>query len=62
MDKPERIFLRVSEVGDLLGCSRSKAYEMVAQGLLPSIRISGLLRVPRIAIEKLAADAIESSR
>jgi excisionase family DNA binding protein len=57
----ERIFYRVSEIGDLLGCSKTKAYELVASGAIPSLRIGGLLRVPASALERLAKDAMRTS-
>jgi len=47
----ERIFYRVSEISDLIGCSKSKAYELVHSGAIPSTRIGSLLRVPRSALE-----------
>ncbi len=47
----ERIFYRVSEIADLIGCSKSKAYDIVASGAIASTRIGTLLRVPRSALE-----------
>jgi len=47
----ERIFYRVSEISELIGCSKSKAYELVHSGAIPSILIGSLLRVPRSALE-----------
>jgi excisionase family DNA binding protein len=54
----ERLFYRVSEVGDLLGCSKTKAYELVASGAILSVRIGTLLRVPRAAFEKFSGESI----
>ena len=54
----ERLFYRVSEIGDLLGCSKSKAYELVASGAIPSLRIGGLLRVHRDVFGELAGEAL----
>jgi excisionase family DNA binding protein len=47
----ERIFYRISEIGDLIGCSKTKAYELVASGAIPSVYIGSLRRVPRSALE-----------
>jgi excisionase family DNA binding protein len=55
----ERIFYRVSEVADLIGCSKSKAYELVASGAIASTRIGTLLRVPRSALEVFSNTASE---
>jgi len=57
----EPIVLRVAEVAPLLGVSRSKAYELVARGEIPSVRIGGSVRVPlaelRTSIAKRVADS-----
>ncbi len=46
----DRLLLRPVEVAETLGIGRSKAYELIASGDVPSIRIGGSLRVP---VEKL---------
>ena len=50
MDKDSRLLLRPQEAGDALGVSRSKAYELIARGEIPSIRIGGSVRVPLEAL------------
>jgi excisionase family DNA binding protein len=57
----ERLFYRVSEVGDLLSCSKSTAYALVARGAIPSVRIGGLLRVHRDVFGELAREALNSA-
>lgn len=48
----ERLLLRVSEAAQLLSISRSQAYELVARGVIPSVRLGGkCIRVPRHALE-----------
>jgi excisionase family DNA binding protein len=42
----ERILYRVAEAADAIGVSRSRAYELIAEGVIPSIRIGASLRVP----------------
>lgn len=42
----ERMLLRVAEVAEALGIGRSKAYELVADGTIPSVRLGGCVRVP----------------
>jgi excisionase family DNA binding protein len=49
----ERLALTVSEAGSLLGISRALAYELVARGELPSIRLGRRLVVPKVAILEL---------
>jgi excisionase family DNA binding protein len=38
--------LRPAEAAELLSISRSKAYELIAAGVLPSVRVGGSVRVP----------------
>jgi excisionase family DNA binding protein len=42
----EPLLLRISEAAEMLGISRSKAYEMIKAGELPHVRIRHTLRVP----------------
>ena len=42
----DRLLLRPPEVAEALGIGRSKAYELIASGEIPSIRIGGSVRVP----------------
>jgi excisionase family DNA binding protein len=41
----ERLLLRVSETADILGIGKSTAYELVATGELPSLKIGKAIRV-----------------
>jgi excisionase family DNA binding protein len=42
----DRILLRPIEAAEAIGIGRSKVYELLASGELPSIRIGGSVRVP----------------
>lgn len=42
----ERLLVRPHEAGDMLGVSRSKAYELIARGELPVVRVGKSVRVP----------------
>ena len=42
-------FLRPSDLAPLLGVSASRIYQMLAAGVLPSVRIAGAIRIPRAA-------------
>jgi excisionase family DNA binding protein len=46
----ERLVLTVAEAGELLGISRAFAYELVARGELPSIRLGRRIVVPKTAL------------
>ncbi len=42
----ERLLLRPIEAAEAIGVGRSKVYELLASGELPSIRIGSSVRVP----------------
>ena len=48
----QRIAYRVAEAADVLGISRAKTYQLIAAGVLPSIRLGGCLRVPAKALQQ----------
>lgn len=49
-----RLTYTVPEVAVLLGISRSKAYDLVAEGALPAVQLQGRRRlVPRWAVDEL---------
>ena len=47
----ERLMLRPTEAADAIGVSRSKAYELIASGTIPSVRLGGCVRVPVAALQ-----------
>lgn len=51
----ERLAYRVPEVGIALGISRAKAYDLIARGELPSIRVGSSIRVPVAALREWIA-------
>ncbi len=62
-----KLLLRVSEVAEALSLGRTKSYELIAHGVLPSVRIDGSLRVPVAALAEyvgslLAHNAEEQSQ
>jgi excisionase family DNA binding protein len=46
----DRLALTVTEASAVLGISRALAYELVARGELPSIRLGRRLVVPKVAL------------
>jgi excisionase family DNA binding protein len=62
----DRMLLRPVEVAEALGISRSKAYELIAAGTIPSVRIGGGIRVPvdglRAWIARQTAERTEASQ
>ena len=48
----ERLLLRPAEVAQTLGIGRTKVYELLATGEIPSIKIGNRPRVPVDALER----------
>jgi excisionase family DNA binding protein len=57
-DRPvQRLTLTVEEAAETLGISRAFAYEAVAAGDIPCIRIGRRILVPKAALEKMLEGA-----
>ena len=50
--KMEQLLLKAREIAEALGVGRSKTYELMQTGALPTVRIGRSVRVPRIALEE----------
>ena len=46
MNPNERMLFRIPEAAEKLGLSRTKTYELVNAGVIPSVRIGSSLRIP----------------
>lgn len=53
LPRNDRLVLTVAEAGELLGISRAFAYELVARGELPVIRLGRRRLVPKRALYEL---------
>ncbi len=49
--------LTIIEAAELLGISKGSAYEAARSGQIPTIRIGRRLIVPRVAFERMLAEA-----
>jgi excisionase family DNA binding protein len=54
-----RLLLTVPEAAEALAISRSKLYELLAAGLVRSVRIDGSRRIPIEALETYVAHLLE---
>jgi excisionase family DNA binding protein len=52
---PEPLLLKVEEAARRLSLSRTKVYELMESGELPSIKIGTARRIPRIALDEFIA-------
>ena len=55
------LLLRPVEVAEELAVSRSRAYELIKSGVIPSVRIGNSLRVPRAAREQMIAQQLKDN-
>jgi excisionase family DNA binding protein len=53
-----RLTVSVTEAALLLGIGRSLAYELVARGELPSLRLGRRVLIPRQSLDTLLAAAV----
>jgi excisionase family DNA binding protein len=48
----ERLLLRPGEAAEVMGVSRSKVYQLIAEGRLPGVRIDDSVRIPVDALKR----------
>ena len=53
MDNSKGLLISPATVAEELEISRSRAYELIKSGAIPSVRIGNSLRVPRAALERM---------
>ena len=56
-EESERLTVNVPTAGKLLGVSRVTAYALARQGIIPAIRLGYRLVVPKVALERMLAEA-----
>jgi excisionase family DNA binding protein len=58
----EQLLLRPGEAAEAMGISRSKVYELLASGELPSIRVGKSVRIPADRLRVWIAAQFKSAR
>jgi excisionase family DNA binding protein len=60
----EPILIRPAQAAEMLGISKSKIYELIASGSIPSVRLEGgrLIRVPLATLKALFSCAPENPK
>ena len=61
MDEQQHEWLKVPEVAEELRIARSRAYELVADGKIPSVRIGRSVRINRRELERWLEDRRQKS-
>ncbi len=52
----EEEYLRMPDVAAIFNCSLTSAYRMATDGTIPTLRISGMLRVPKRKLMRCIAE------
>jgi excisionase family DNA binding protein len=58
----ERMLLKPTEAAEVIGLGRSKTYELISKGLIPSVRIGKSVRVPVAALRNWVEQQIQQSK
>jgi excisionase family DNA binding protein len=58
----DRLLLRPAEAAEVIGIGRSKMYELLASGELPSIKIGGSVRIPMEGLKAWIAARVSGGR
>ena len=61
-EQPLPLLYRVSTAAHILSISRSRAYELCAAGILPTVRIGSSIRVPARALERFVKELQEQGQ
>jgi excisionase family DNA binding protein len=48
----EKLLLKPAEVAELLGVARTRAYELIGSGKLPTVTVGSSVRVPAEALRR----------
>jgi excisionase family DNA binding protein len=57
-----KLLLRPREVADAISVSKTRAYELIASGAIPSIKLGGSIRVPVDALREWIARQLEHQK
>ena len=55
-EPPVRRTMTVEEAAEVLGISRASAYDAVARGEIPCIRIGRRILIPKVALERILTE------
>lgn len=56
----EKLLLKPAEVAELIGVSRSRAYELIGAGVLPVVKLGASVRVPTTALREWIARQLDA--
>lgn len=50
--------LRVEEVAQILGIGRTKTYDLIKQGVIPTLKFGGARRVSRQVVDRMLTEGV----
>ena len=56
MDHEDKLAYSIIETAELLGIGRSKVYELVRSGTIPSLRLGRRIVIPKLALSRFLAE------
>ena len=61
-NQTDRLLLRPAEAAEVLGVGRSKLYELIADGVIPTVQVGHRMRVPVSALRAWIDAEISKTR
>ena len=61
MERREKLLLKPTEVAEILSIGKSKCYQLISAGTIPSVRIGESLRIPVAQLEQWIEATIAKS-
>ena len=58
----ERLLLKPTEAAEVIGLGRSKTYELISKGLIPSVRIGKSVRVPVASLRNWVDEQVREQK
>lgn len=62
MNSQNKLTLTVKETAQMLGLSRNSVYQGIAIGEIPHIKVGKRILIPRLALERILAEAGSKAR
>lgn len=56
-----KLLLNVGEVGEALGCGKTRVYELIARGDLPTVKMGRQTRIPTVALAEFLCRKLRSN-
>lgn len=58
----DKVLYKPTEVAEAIGVSRARAYDLIARGVIPSIRLGASIRVPVVQLREWVNNQVAAQR